>query len=147
VSQADLRSLVTVHRELEQREATPNIIGIFSWGFDGQILDANDAFLRMVGYDREDLLSGRLRSTDLTPVEYREQDEPPAAALKVAGALGPFEREYLRKDGCRVPVLIGTRSLEEGRNAGVAWVLDITEFKRAEAEAQKSEQCCREVRS
>src|SRR5215813_17444 len=73
VSQAHLRSLVTVHRELEQREATPNIIGIFSWGFDGQILDANDAFLRMVGYDREDLLSGRLRSTDLTPVEYREQ--------------------------------------------------------------------------
>jgi len=152
VSQAHLRSLVTVHRELEQREAAiqrmfDTNIGIFSWGLDGQILDANDTFLRMLGYDHEDLVSGRIRSTDLTPGEYREQNERSAAALKVAGCPAPFEREYLRKDGRRVPVLIGTKSLEEGRNAGLAWVLDLTERKRAEAEAQESERCCREVKT
>jgi PAS domain-containing protein len=66
VLQADLRSLATLHRELEARETKirrlfdANIIGIFFWGLEGQILEANDAFLRMLGYDREDLASGRL---------------------------------------------------------------------------------------
>ena len=153
VSQADLRSLVTVHRELKQREAKirrlvdANIIGIFSLGFEGQILDANDAFLRIVGYDREDLVSGRMRSTDLTPVEWRERDKRLAAELKVTGALAPFEKEYLRKDGCRVPVLIGTANFEESGNEGVGWVLDLTERKRAQAEALEKERRYREVQT
>ena len=70
-----------LYRDLAEREARirrlvdANIIGIFIWDFEGRILEANDAFLRMVGYDREDLVSSASRWTDLTPPEWRERDE------------------------------------------------------------------------
>ena len=69
-----------LYRDLAEREAKirrlvdANIIGIFIWDLDGRILEANDAFLHMVGYDREDLVAGRLRWTDLTPPEWRDRD-------------------------------------------------------------------------
>ena len=69
-----------LYRDLAEREAKirrlvdANIIGIFIWDLEGQILEANDAFLHMVGYDREDLVRGRLRWTELTPPEWRERD-------------------------------------------------------------------------
>ena len=69
-----------LYREVAEREAKirrlvdANIIGIFIWDLEGRIIEANDAFLRMVGYDREDLVSGRLRWTDLTPPEWLERD-------------------------------------------------------------------------
>ena len=58
-----------------RRLVDANIIGIFIWDFEGRIIEANDAFLRMVGYDREDLVSGRIRWTELTPPEWRDSDE------------------------------------------------------------------------
>ena len=61
----------------------------------------------MVQYGREDLVSGRVRWTDLTPAEWRERDERAVAELKATGTVQPFEKEYFRKDGSRVPVLIG----------------------------------------
>ena len=70
-----------LYRDVVEREAKirrlvdANIIGIFIWEFEGQIIEANDAFLRMVGHDREDLVAGRLRWTDLTPPEWRERHE------------------------------------------------------------------------
>ena len=104
-----------LYQELREREVKirrlveANIIGIFEWDFDGRILEANEAFLRIVGYSREDLVSGRLRWTDLTPVEWRERDERLVAEQKVAGFLEPFEKEVLeerwqpraRADRCR----------------------------------------------
>ena len=75
-----------LYRDLAEREAKirrlvdANIIGIFIWDLEGRILEANDAFLRMVGYDREDLVSGRVRWTDLTPPEWRDRDERRLAA-------------------------------------------------------------------
>src|SRR5258707_10222198 len=68
-----------LYRDLEQREAKirrlvdANIIGIYLWELEGRIIEANDTFLRMVGYDREDLVSGRVRLTDLTPPEWRDR--------------------------------------------------------------------------
>jgi PAS domain-containing protein len=50
-------------------------MGIFIWNLEGKIHEANEAFLHMVEYDREDLLSGRLRWADLTPAEWRDRDE------------------------------------------------------------------------
>jgi PAS domain-containing protein len=85
VLQADLRSLATLHRELEARETKirrlveVDIIGCFTWDLEGQIVEANDAFLHIVGYDREDLASGRLRWTDLTPAEWLDHDVRQAA--------------------------------------------------------------------
>jgi PAS domain S-box-containing protein len=109
-----------------------NIIGIFIWDFDGRILEANDAFLQIVGYDYEDLVAGRIRWTDLTPPEWRDRDTQLIQEHKVTGILRPFEKEYFRKDCSRVPVLIGVATFEEGGNQGVAFVVDLTERKRAE---------------
>ncbi len=116
-----------------RRLVDANIIGIFIWELDGRIIEANDAFLRMVGYDHEDIVSGRMRWTELTPPEWLDRDERGwLPELKVTGSLQPFEKEYFRKDGSRVPVLIGVATFEEGGNQGVAFVLDLTERKRAE---------------
>ena len=140
-----------LYRDLEQREAKirrlvdANIIGIYLWELEGRIIEANDTFLRMVGYDREDLLAGRVSWADLTPPEWRDLDERAVEGLKTAGRLPPAEKEYFRKDGSRVPVLIGSAAFDDRRDEGVAFVLDLTEQKRAEAEARESERRYREM--
>ena len=116
-----------------------NIIGICIWDVEGRIIEANEAFLHIVGYGRGDLASGRLRWTELTPSEWREADEQALSELAANGICKPFEKEYFRKDGSRVPVLVGAALLEERRDEGVAFVLDLTERKRAEAQARESE--------
>jgi PAS domain S-box-containing protein len=115
-----------------QRLVDSNIIGIFVWDFDGRILEANDDFLRMVGYDREDLLAGDIRWTDLTPPDWRDRNNARIAEQKSNGRFKPFEKEFTRKDGTRAPILIGGATFETGGNEGVAYVLDLTERKRAE---------------
>ena len=142
-------ALAQANRDLAEREARirrlvdANIIGIVIWNLDGLINDANDAFLRMIGYDREDLLAGRIRWTDLTPPELRERNEQTLEELNRSGTTQPFEKEYFRKDGSRVPVLIGRAIFEEGGNQGVAFVLDLTEQKRAEVALRESEELFR----
>jgi PAS domain S-box-containing protein len=136
-----------LYRDLAEREAKirrlvdANIIGIIIWDFEGHILEANDAFLHMVGYDREDLVSGRLRWTDLTPAEWLDLDvQQFVPRLKMTGSLPPFEKEYFRKDGSRVPVLLGVATFEDSGDQGVAFVLDLTERKRAEEALRQSEE-------
>ena len=142
---------VQLQSDLEERDkkirrlVDANIIGIIIWDIEGHILDANDTFLRMIGYDREDLVSGRISRTDLTPAEWRDRDAQTVADLKMLGTVQPFEKEYFRKDRSRVPVLIGGTLFEESENHGVGFVLDLTERKRAEAEARESERRYREA--
>ena len=109
-----------LYRDLEEREAKirrlvdANIIGIFIFAAEGRIIEANDAFLDIVGYDREDFISGRIRWTDLTPPEWLNRDEQRwVPELRRTGVLPPFEKEYFRKDRSRVPVLVGVASLEQ----------------------------------
>jgi PAS domain S-box-containing protein len=124
-----------LYSELREREAKirrlvdANIIGIFIFDLEGRIIEANDALLRMVGYEREDVLSGRVRWTDLTPPEWRDRHAQAETELQTAGTVQPYEREYFRKDGSRVPALIGSARISG--NEGVAFVLDLTERKRA----------------
>jgi len=137
-SQEQLAETSRFYRELQNREAKirrlveANVVGIVMWNLEGAITGANDAFLRMVGYEREDLASGRVRWTDLTPPEWRHQDERASADLKANGVFQPCEKQYFRKNGSRVPILIGGAFFEDSGSEGVAFVLDLSEQKRAE---------------
>jgi PAS domain S-box-containing protein len=140
-----------LYRDLAEREARirrlvdANIVGILIFHLEGRILEANEAFLRIVGYDHEDLVSGRMHWKDLTPPEWLDRDNQRIAELKTTGTLQPFEKEYFRKDGSRASVLIGVAMFEGGESQGVGFVLDLTERKRAEAEAREGERRYREV--
>ena len=126
-----------LYRDLAEREAKirrlvdANIIGIFVSDIEGRIIEANDAFLEMLGYDREDLASGRVNRTDLTPPDWRERDARTVAEVKATGTVQPFEKEYFRKDGSRISVLLGVTAFDVKRNQGIGFVLDLTERKRA----------------
>jgi PAS domain S-box-containing protein len=140
-----------LYRELQERESRirrlvdANVVGIHIFNKEGDIVDANHAFLKAVRYEREDLVAGRLRWTDLTPPEWRDRTARAQAEMEMTGAVQPFEKEYFRKDGSRVPVLIGSAAFDEHRNQGVAFVLDLSGRKRAEADARDSERRYREA--
>jgi PAS domain S-box-containing protein len=125
-----------LYNDLGEREARirrlvdSNIIGIVIWDVHGRIIEANQAFLDIVGYAREDLAS--LRWTELTPAEWRDVDDQAFAELNAVGTVKPREKEYFRKDGSRVPVLVARALFEWNRDEGVAFVLDLTERKHVE---------------
>jgi PAS domain S-box-containing protein len=127
-----------LYRDLAEREAKirrlidSNIIGIVIWDLDGSLIDANDAFLHIVQYEREDLQAG-LRWFDMTPPEWQDvYVSEEAEELKTTGVMQAREKEFFRKDGSRVPVLIGAAHFEGHSKQGVAYILDLTERKRAE---------------
>jgi PAS domain S-box-containing protein len=142
-----------LYRDLAEREARirrlvdADVIGIVMWDLDGNLLDANDAFLRMVQYERADLDAG-LRWFDMTPPEWQEVHAlKELEELQTTGMMQAREKEYFRKDGSRVPVLIGAAAFEGQPNQGVAYILDLTEHKRAEARALESERRYREIQA
>ncbi|HXG95179.1 MAG TPA: PAS domain S-box protein [Blastocatellia bacterium] len=115
-----------------RRLVESNLIGIILADTTGRVIDANDAFLKMVGYTREDLLAGNMRWSEMTPPEYLPLSLEALRQLQETGAVAPFEKEYLRKDGSRVPVLLGVAMLEGSEQETVAFVIDLTERKQAE---------------
>ncbi|UZE21469.1 AAA family ATPase [Pseudomonas sp. B21-056] len=141
-----------LYREVAEREAKirrlvdANIIGILVWHADGHIIEANDAFLRMLGYQREDLACG-LRWRDLTVPEFQELSDRSLAQALLTGHTRPYEKEYFRKDGSRLPVIVGLALFEAGSNEGVAFVLDLTERRQAEEKIRESERRYREVQT
>ena len=110
-AEAEVRELARGLEAKIRRLVEANVVGIVMWNLEGAITGANDAFLRMVQYDRDDLASGRVRWTDLTPAEWRGHDERAVADLKATGIVQPFEKEYFRKDGSRVPGTSRRRTL------------------------------------
>ena len=145
----DIDDQMRFYCELEEREAKirrlvdSDVIGIVFWDLDGRIIDANDAFLRMVQYEREELQAG-LGWLDMTPPEWQEvhaRDE--AEELKATGKMQAREKEFFRKDGSRVPVLIGAACFEGQSSQGVAYILDLTERKRVETERMGAEEALR----
>jgi PAS domain S-box-containing protein len=129
-----------LYSDLEDREAKirrlvdANILGIVTWNVDGAILASNEAFLRMVQYGHEDVAAGRVRWRDMTPADWRKRAERALAEVVQTGTVQPFESEFFRKDGTRVPVLIGATLFQEGGNEGVAFALDLSKQKQAEEE-------------
>ena len=144
-AEAEVRELARGLEAKIRRLVEANVVGIVMWNLEGAISGANEAFLRMVQYEREDLSSGCVRWTDLTPVEWRRYDDGAIADLKATGIFQPYEKEYFRKDGSRLPVLLGGALLEGDGNEGIAFVLDLTEQKRQESARLYSEERYRVV--
>jgi len=115
-----------------------SIVGVVFWDLNGNLLSANDLFLNMIGYSREDLQQGLLSWKDLTPPEYAHVDDRAIAELQATGTCVPFEKEYIRKDGSRVSVLIGSALLEGHDEKGSSFIMDITERKRSEEKLKHS---------
>ncbi|MEG4036160.1 PAS domain S-box protein [Microcoleus sp. S36b_A4] len=116
-----------------------NMIGIGFWDANGEVTDANDALLEMIGYTREDLFSGQIRWLELTAPEYLELDRIALAQVEASGSCAPFEKEYLRKDGTRFPVLVGGGNFQGCTEKGAFFVLDITDRKQAQNQLRENE--------
>jgi PAS domain S-box-containing protein len=126
---------VTEQKRVEarfRRLVDSNVQGVFFWNTTGQITDANDAFLGMVGYGREDLTAGRMSWAAMTPPEMVERDQRALKELASAGVCEPFEKEFIRRDGSRVPILIGPAMFEDNPQEGLCFVLDLSERRRLE---------------
>jgi PAS domain S-box-containing protein len=149
------------HREARKREAVEtalrrseaklerfinsNIIGIVTYVFEGPdhadatILDANDAFLDMLGYSRAELKSGVLTWVGLTPPEWIEVDRHARRQLRDVGTIDTYQKEFFRKDGSRASVYVGAANLESSRDEGIAYVLDFSETKKSAQALRDSE--------
>lgn len=115
-----------------RRLVESNIIGIFLSDLSGKITEANDAFLHLVGYTQEELRTGNLRWNDMTPSEYWHLDEEASAQLSDSGVCTPFEKEFICKEGSRVPVVVGGAIVEASQQIALCFVLDISDRKQAE---------------
>jgi two-component system cell cycle sensor histidine kinase/response regulator CckA len=124
------------------RLSESGIIGINIADINGNILEANDTYMKMVGYSREELLQGSIRWADLTPAEFRDDADHAVAQLRATGVAGPWETETFRKDGSRVSMIVGVAMLEYPRC--IAFTADITERKQAEAGRIRAEEALRQ---
>jgi len=116
-----------------------NIIGVVISDMD-HIFEANDAFLEIVGYTREDLAAKRINWIAMTPPELLPLDMNAIQELKEQGTFTPFEKAYYRKDGRLVPILIGGAVLEKDPLQWVCFILDISEQKTLEQALRESEE-------
>ena len=119
--------------ELMGRLRDANVLGVGLVGEDG-IRDANDAYLDIIGYSRDDLVAGRIDWRALSPAQYEAVEADAVAQLRRSGACRPFEKEYLHRDGHRVPVLIGAAVVSRNPLRWVSFVVDLTARQRAERE-------------
>lgn len=117
-----------------QRLFESNVLGIFHADPDARIIAANEAFLATVGRSREELERGELSWIDLTAPGWEEVDARAMVELMTSGTCAPYEKEYRRGDGSRVPILTGAALQAESQEA-VGFVLDLSERKRAEIRA------------
>jgi PAS domain S-box-containing protein len=125
-----------------RRLVDSNVQGVFFWHLNGTILDCNDAFLSLTGFTREDLRAGRINWSAMTPPEHEHLDRIGIQELAETGVCTPYEKDFIRKDGSRVTILIGSATLEDTLDEGVCFVIDLTEQKKLERQvlqAQKME--------
>jgi diguanylate cyclase (GGDEF)-like protein/PAS domain S-box-containing protein len=142
VSRRIIRAIAQSERELLISESrfsslkASNTIGIASWRMDGQVMEANDLLLNMLGFSRTDLNEGRLNWTKLTPVELRGRDQEAIQELETYGRCEPYEKSFFHKDGHTVPVFLGASMLKDDKEQGIAFVMDMSERKKAEEALQ-----------
>ncbi len=122
-----------------------NIVGVVIAAADGKILEVNDYYLNMLGFTRREFESGKINWRAITPTESLPADEKAIRELRERGTCTPYEKEYRRKDGTIVPVFLADTLLPGPEEEIAAFVLDITERKRAEESLRKSEAQLRAV--
>jgi PAS domain S-box-containing protein len=128
---------ITERKRIEarfRRLVDSNVQAVFFWNTKGEIMDGNNAFLKLAGQTQEDLEAGRINWMAMKP-EYVESDQKALRALKELAETGicePYEKEWIRKDGSRVPILLGAAMFEDNPEEGVCFVLDLTERKKLE---------------
>ena len=116
-----------------------NVVGMIRWDLSRSlILDANAEFLRMTGYARSDVVSGDVNFRELTPSEWTAQNEKGIHAIQADGHAQPYEKEYFRKDGSRLPLIIAGTRFEDSPSEGMSFLVDISDMKRAEAALRHS---------
>ena len=133
---------VTARKRTEaryRRLVESNVQAILFWNATGGITGANDAFLSLTGYSREDLEAGQINWMDLTPPEYADLDRRALEEIAAHGTSGLYEKEFNRKDGSRVPVLLGSTAFVDDPEEGVCFVLDLTDRKRLETQLVQSQ--------
>jgi PAS domain S-box-containing protein len=123
-----------------RRLAESNLIGVVFCDVHGKISRANLEFFRLVGHDRTEVLSGRVRMDTLTPADFRAADAVALAQLRSVGVAEPYEKELIRVDGQRVPVLVGMAMLEGSTTECVAFCIDLTPSKQAARELQRAKE-------
>ena len=130
---------VAYQRETFLRLFEANIVGIATCDADGRMLEANDAYLDIIGYSRDDLEAGRIAWPELTPPEWREVSKHARQQIEATGRCDLFEKEYYRKDGTRVPVMLASAAIGDEQGRVVGFILDISARKRAEDALRRSE--------
>ncbi|MGB3203287.1 MAG: ATP-binding protein [Nodosilinea sp.] len=142
-----VETVIADNKSRLQSFVNANIVGILYGDARGYIYEANDELLRIIGYSRDDLAARRIHWADITPPEWLPADEYGIAESRQRGACTPYEKEYIRKDGSRVPVLVGYSQVGETERETVAFVLDLSALKAAETQQEqllRREQAARE---
>jgi PAS domain S-box-containing protein len=137
----DLRQAEQALRQSEERLRRMVETARFGIGFGdsaGRIFEANEAFFRITGYTREEILGGDIGWDRLSAPEYVEIDRRTMKQLAATGVAEPYEKEYIRKDGSRIPILVSAAKLSLQSDEHVAFIVDLTERKRAEEALKKS---------
>lgn len=109
-----------------------NMIGMNFFTSNHKIIQANQAYLNIIGYTQEDLQTGSFNVQKITPPEYWALEEQAYQEICHHGVCTPYEKEYIRKDGSRIPVLIGAAGFDDGSDGGICFVLDLSERKKLE---------------
>lgn len=143
----DFNQRSKAERTLRQSEARfrriveSNILGFVFAEFSGKIIEANDAYLQIIGYTREELLSGKVDGKEITPPEYWDDDQQSIVQVQQTGFCPPLEKEYIRKDGSRIPIVVGVARIDAAnKEQHVSFVLDLSKQKAAEAEVRRLNQ-------
>ncbi|MBW4666032.1 MAG: PAS domain S-box protein [Cyanomargarita calcarea GSE-NOS-MK-12-04C] len=133
------RAVIRENEDKLRAFANANVVGIMFGDVKGGIQQANDEYLRIIGYKREDLVANKIRWDEITPPEYLYLDEQSTIEALSTGACTPYEKEYIRFDGSRIPILMGFVLVGEERQESVCFVLDLSKRKEAESALQQSE--------